>query len=53
MSSIQLLITLQVTTLNLDDQHITKLSGLERMENLKWASFSNNDITKIEVCFML
>ncbi|XP_041353285.1 leucine-rich repeat-containing protein 9-like isoform X2 [Gigantopelta aegis] len=38
----------KVTTLYLDGQHITKLSNLDRLENLKWASFSNNDLTKIE-----
>ncbi|XP_021359487.1 leucine-rich repeat-containing protein 9-like isoform X3 [Mizuhopecten yessoensis] len=38
----------KVTTLNMDNQHITKLSGLERMDNLKYATFNNNDITKIE-----
>ncbi|XP_069116712.1 leucine-rich repeat-containing protein 9-like isoform X2 [Argopecten irradians] len=38
----------KVTTLNMDNQHITKLSGLERMDNLRFASFNNNDITKIE-----
>ena len=39
---------LKVTSLNLDKQHLTKLSGLEKLENLKWASFVENDITKIE-----
>lgn len=39
----------QVTSLFLDNQHITKLSGLERLENLKYASFNKNDITKMEV----
>ncbi|XP_077999840.1 leucine-rich repeat-containing protein 9-like isoform X2 [Glandiceps talaboti] len=39
---------LQVTTLNLDGQHITKISNLDRLENLRWASFNDNDITKIE-----
>ncbi|KAH9489094.1 Leucine-rich repeat-containing protein 9 [Bulinus truncatus] len=38
----------QITTLNLDNQHITKLSNLERLENLMWASFNNNDLTRIE-----
>ncbi|XP_059173305.1 leucine-rich repeat-containing protein 9-like isoform X2 [Physella acuta] len=38
----------QITTLNLDNQHITKLSNLERLENLLWASFNNNDLTRIE-----
>lgn len=39
---------LKVTSLFLDNQHITKLSGLERLENLKYASFNKNDITKME-----
>lgn len=39
----------KVTSLFLDNQHITKLSGLERLENLKYASFNKNDITKMEV----
>ncbi|XP_022332452.2 leucine-rich repeat-containing protein 9-like isoform X4 [Crassostrea virginica] len=39
---------LKVTSLFLDNQHITKLSGLERLENLRYASFNGNDITKIE-----
>ena len=40
----------QVTTVNLENQHMTKMSNLERLENLRWASFNNNDLTKIEVC---
>ncbi|XP_072171420.1 leucine-rich repeat-containing protein 9-like [Diadema setosum] len=38
----------KVTTLNLDSQHISKLSNLERLVNLRWASFNDNDLTKIE-----
>lgn len=38
----------KITSLNLDSQHITKLSNLEKLEHLKYASFNNNDITKIE-----
>ncbi|XP_052769048.1 leucine-rich repeat-containing protein 9-like isoform X3 [Mya arenaria] len=38
----------KITSLNLDNQHITKLSNLEKLEHLKYASFNNNDITKIE-----
>ncbi|XP_052269181.1 leucine-rich repeat-containing protein 9-like isoform X5 [Dreissena polymorpha] len=38
----------KITALNLDGQHITKLSNLEKLEHLKYASFNNNDITKIE-----
>ena len=44
-------IPLQVTVLNLDGQHISKLSNLERLDNLRWASFNDNDITRIEVCY--
>ena len=39
----------QVTTLNLDKQHLGKLSNLDKLENLRWASFNDNDLTKIEV----
>ena len=39
---------MQVTTLNLDSQHISKLSNLERLVNLRWASFNDNDLTKVE-----
>ncbi|XP_074662952.1 leucine-rich repeat-containing protein 9-like [Tubulanus polymorphus] len=38
----------KVTALHLDNQHISKLSNLDRLENLRWASFNNNDITKLE-----
>lgn len=40
---------LQVTSLCLDNQHIAKLSGLDKLANLKWASFCHNDIVKMEV----
>jgi len=39
---------IKVTCLHLDNQHLSKISNLEKLENLKWASFKNNDITKIE-----
>lgn len=38
----------QITVLDLDSQHLCKISGLEQLENLRWASFSNNNLTKIE-----
>ena len=41
----------QITTLNLDSQHISKISNVDRLENLKFASFNDNDITKIEVTY--
>ncbi|KAG8126617.1 hypothetical protein E2320_021794 [Naja naja] len=37
-----------ITVLDLDGQHLCKISGLEQLENLRWASFSNNNLTKIE-----
>ncbi|CAG2238484.1 Leucine-rich repeat-containing protein 9 [Mytilus edulis] len=47
-SDIPFLTLLGQTTINQDKQHLTKLSGLEKLENLKWASFADNDLTKIE-----
>ncbi|KAL4237983.1 Leucine-rich repeat-containing protein 9 [Mactra antiquata] len=38
----------KITALNLDNQHLTKISNIERLEHLRYASFNNNDITKIE-----
>lgn len=38
----------QITVLDLDGQHLCRISGLEQLENLRWASFSNNNLTKIE-----
>ena len=38
----------KITCLYLDSQHLSKISNLERLENLKFASFRDNDITKIE-----
>uniref|UniRef100_A0A8C2T244 Leucine-rich repeat-containing protein 9-like n=1 Tax=Coturnix japonica TaxID=93934 RepID=A0A8C2T244_COTJA len=39
---------LQITVLNLDDQHLCKISNLEQLEHLRWASFSNNNLTQVE-----
>ena len=41
----------QVTCLQLDNQHLSKISNLDNLENLKFVSFNNNDLTKIEVCY--
>ncbi|XP_048590343.1 leucine-rich repeat-containing protein 9 isoform X2 [Nematostella vectensis] len=38
----------KVTAVNLDNQHLGKLSNLEKLVHLRWASFNNNDLTKIE-----
>ncbi|XP_009668984.2 leucine-rich repeat-containing protein 9 [Struthio camelus] len=37
-----------ITVLDLDDQHLFKISNLEKLEHLRWASFSNNNLTQIE-----
>uniref|UniRef100_A0A669QJU4 Leucine rich repeat containing 9 n=1 Tax=Phasianus colchicus TaxID=9054 RepID=A0A669QJU4_PHACC len=37
-----------ITVLNLDDQHLFKISNLEKLEHLRWASFSNNNLTQVE-----
>ncbi|XP_063150021.1 leucine-rich repeat-containing protein 9 [Candoia aspera] len=37
-----------ITVLDLDGQHLCKISGLEQLVNLRWASFGNNNLTKIE-----
>lgn len=41
-------IILQITALNFDGQNLFEITNLERLENLKWASFSNNNLTKME-----
>ncbi|XP_029973525.1 leucine-rich repeat-containing protein 9 [Salarias fasciatus] len=38
----------KITTLNLDGQRISKLTGLSKLVNLRWASFNDNDISKAE-----
>ncbi|KAL8168769.1 UNVERIFIED_CONTAM: Leucine-rich repeat-containing protein 9 [Gekko kuhli] len=37
-----------ITALDLDGQHLSKISHLEKLGNLQWASFSNNNLTRIE-----
>ncbi|XP_053459141.1 leucine-rich repeat-containing protein 9 isoform X4 [Nycticebus coucang] len=39
---------LKITALNLDGQNLFEITNLEKLENLKWASFSNNNLTKME-----
>nr|XP_011725837.1 leucine-rich repeat-containing protein 9 isoform X6 [Macaca nemestrina] len=39
---------LKLTALNLDGQHLFEITNLEKLENLKWASFSNNNLTKMD-----
>ncbi|XP_034051302.1 leucine-rich repeat-containing protein 9 isoform X2 [Thalassophryne amazonica] len=40
--------TAQITALNLDGQGIPNLTFLDKMVNLRWASFNDNDICKME-----
>ncbi|XP_074547471.1 leucine-rich repeat-containing protein 9 isoform X2 [Halichoeres trimaculatus] len=40
--------TAKITTLNLDNQRISKLTNLNKLTNLRWASFNNNDISRVE-----
>ncbi|KAM9065380.1 leucine-rich repeat-containing protein 9 isoform X1 [Sarcophilus harrisii] len=38
----------KITALNLDGQNLFEITNLEKLVNLRWASFSNNNLTKIE-----
>lgn len=38
----------QITTLNLDNQRISKMINLSKLVNLRWASFNDNEISKVE-----
>ncbi|XP_068615227.1 leucine-rich repeat-containing protein 9-like [Brachionichthys hirsutus] len=38
----------KITSLNLDNQRISKLINLEKLVNLRWASFNDNDISTVE-----
>ncbi|KAM6912256.1 leucine-rich repeat-containing protein 9 [Xenentodon cancila] len=40
--------TLKITTLNLDNQRISRLINLSKLENLRWASFNDNNICNVE-----
>ncbi|XP_039994007.1 leucine-rich repeat-containing protein 9 isoform X3 [Xiphias gladius] len=40
--------TTKITALNLDGQRISKLINLNKLVNLRWASFNDNDISKVE-----
>ncbi|XP_018417573.1 PREDICTED: leucine-rich repeat-containing protein 9-like [Nanorana parkeri] len=39
---------LRITSINFDGQKLSKISHLEKLENLRWASFSNNYLTNTE-----
>ncbi|XP_078089252.1 leucine-rich repeat-containing protein 9 [Mustelus asterias] len=38
----------KITTLNLDGQNLSQLTNLDRLQNLRWASFNNNSIRRFE-----
>uniref|UniRef100_A0A3Q3GI00 Leucine rich repeat containing 9 n=1 Tax=Labrus bergylta TaxID=56723 RepID=A0A3Q3GI00_9LABR len=40
--------TANITALNLDSQRISKLISLNKLVNLRWASFNDNDISRVE-----
>ncbi|XP_041810349.1 leucine-rich repeat-containing protein 9 [Chelmon rostratus] len=40
--------TAKITALHLDRQRISKLINLNKLVNLRWASFNDNDISKVE-----
>ncbi|XP_040916935.1 leucine-rich repeat-containing protein 9 [Toxotes jaculatrix] len=40
--------TAMITALSLDNQRISKLFNLNKLVNLRWASFNDNDISKVE-----
>ncbi|XP_075699703.1 leucine-rich repeat-containing protein 9 isoform X2 [Rhinoderma darwinii] len=37
-----------ITSVNFDGQKLSKITNLEKLENLCWASFSNNYLTRVE-----
>ncbi|XP_068110533.1 leucine-rich repeat-containing protein 9 [Hyperolius riggenbachi] len=37
-----------VTSINMDGQKLSKITNLEKLGNLRWATFNNNYLTKIE-----
>uniref|UniRef100_A0A3Q3WLU9 Uncharacterized protein n=1 Tax=Mola mola TaxID=94237 RepID=A0A3Q3WLU9_MOLML len=49
LSTAQLLSLLNpITALNLDNQRISRLINLNKLVNLRWGSFNDNDISKVE-----
>ncbi|XP_031746458.1 leucine-rich repeat-containing protein 9 isoform X3 [Xenopus tropicalis] len=38
----------KITSLTLDSQNLVRITNLEKLVNLRWASFSSNHLTKIE-----
>uniref|UniRef100_A0A8C7HM05 Leucine rich repeat containing 9 n=1 Tax=Oncorhynchus kisutch TaxID=8019 RepID=A0A8C7HM05_ONCKI len=40
--------TTKITALNLDSQRLSRLTNLDKLVNLRWASFNDNNISKVE-----
>ncbi|XP_042565653.1 leucine-rich repeat-containing protein 9 [Clupea harengus] len=40
--------TSKITSLNLDGQGLTRLTNLDKLVNLRWASFNNNELGRVE-----
>ncbi|XP_076841776.1 leucine-rich repeat-containing protein 9 isoform X2 [Brachyhypopomus gauderio] len=38
----------KITVLNVDGLHLSRITNLEKLVNLRWASFNDNDLTRIE-----
>ncbi|XP_061113948.1 leucine-rich repeat-containing protein 9 [Conger conger] len=40
--------TTKITALNLDGQRLSRLTNLDKLVNLRWASFNDNDIVRVD-----
>uniref|UniRef100_A0A3B4DQA9 Leucine rich repeat containing 9 n=1 Tax=Pygocentrus nattereri TaxID=42514 RepID=A0A3B4DQA9_PYGNA len=40
--------THSITALNLDSQRLSRITNLDKLVNLRWASFNNNELNRIE-----
>ncbi|XP_072533364.1 leucine-rich repeat-containing protein 9 [Salminus brasiliensis] len=40
--------TNKITALNLDGQRLSRIASLDKLVNLRWASFNNNELSRIE-----
>ncbi|XP_035387169.1 leucine-rich repeat-containing protein 9 isoform X2 [Electrophorus electricus] len=38
----------KITALNVDGQHLSRITNLDKLVSLRWASFNDNDLTRIE-----
>ncbi|XP_037394804.1 leucine-rich repeat-containing protein 9 [Pygocentrus nattereri] len=47
-AQLQLDWTSKITALNLDSQRLSRITNLDKLVNLRWASFNNNELNRIE-----